>query len=57
MLVATTIIENGIDIPRANTIIINRADNYVFPSCYQLAPRRPLEPQGLRLPFDHSEAS
>ena len=28
VLVATTIIENGIDIPRANTIIINRADNY-----------------------------
>ena len=30
VLVATTIIENGIDIPRANTIIINRADQYVF---------------------------
>ncbi|HVF29400.1 MAG TPA: DEAD/DEAH box helicase, partial [Pyrinomonadaceae bacterium] len=28
ILVATTIIENGIDIPRANTIIINRSDNY-----------------------------
>src|SRR5215510_1772775 len=28
VLVATTIIENGIDIPRANTIIINRADHY-----------------------------
>ena len=28
VLVATTIIENGIDIPRANTIIINRADKF-----------------------------
>ena len=26
ILVSTTIIENGLDIPRANTIIINRAD-------------------------------
>jgi len=26
VLVATTIVENGLDIPRANTILINRAD-------------------------------
>src|SRR4030095_1489304 len=36
VLVATTIIENGIDIPRANTIIINRADNYGLSQLYQL---------------------
>ncbi len=39
VLVATTIIENGIDIPRANTIIINRADNYGLSQLYQLRGR------------------
>jgi transcription-repair coupling factor (superfamily II helicase) len=39
VLVATTIIENGIDIPRANTIIINRSDNYGLAQLYQLRGR------------------
>jgi transcription-repair coupling factor (superfamily II helicase) len=39
VLVATTIIENGIDIPRANTIIINRADGYGLSQLYQLRGR------------------
>ncbi|HVF87064.1 MAG TPA: TRCF domain-containing protein, partial [Pyrinomonadaceae bacterium] len=39
VLVATTIIENGIDIPRANTIIINRADHYGLAQLYQLRGR------------------
>jgi transcription-repair coupling factor (superfamily II helicase) len=39
ILVATTIIENGIDIPRANTIIINRSDNYGLSQLYQLRGR------------------
>jgi transcription-repair coupling factor (superfamily II helicase) len=39
VLVATTIIENGIDIPRANTIIINRADKYGLSQLYQLRGR------------------
>lgn len=39
VLVATTIIENGMDIPRANTIIINRADNYGLSQLYQLRGR------------------
>jgi transcription-repair coupling factor (superfamily II helicase) len=39
VLVATTIIENGIDIPRANTIIINRADSYGLSQLYQLRGR------------------
>jgi len=39
VLVATTIIENGIDIPRANTIIINRADQYGLSQLYQLRGR------------------
>ncbi len=39
VLVATTIIENGIDIPRANTIVINRADAYGLSQLYQLRGR------------------
>ncbi len=39
VLVATTIIENGIDIPLANTIIINRADTYGLSQLYQLRGR------------------
>ncbi len=39
ILVATTIIENGIDIPLANTIIINRADAYGLSQLYQLRGR------------------
>ncbi len=39
ILVTTTIIENGIDIPLANTIIIDRADNYGLSQLYQLRGR------------------
>ena len=39
VLVCTTIIENGIDIPLANTIIINRADKYGLAQLYQLRGR------------------
>ncbi len=39
VLVATTIIENGIDIPNVNTIIIDRADNYGVSQLYQLRGR------------------
>jgi transcription-repair coupling factor (superfamily II helicase) len=39
VLVATTIIENGIDIPNVNTIIIDRADNYGLSQLYQLRGR------------------
>ncbi|HEY3130859.1 MAG TPA: transcription-repair coupling factor [Acidobacteriota bacterium] len=38
-LVCTTIIENGLDIPRANTILINRADRYGLSQLYQLRGR------------------
>ena len=34
MLLATTIVENGLDIPNANTIIINRADRYGLSQLY-----------------------
>ena len=39
VLVCSTIIENGIDIPRANTIIINRADCFGLAQLYQLRGR------------------
>ena len=39
VLVATTIIENGLDIPLANTILINRADRHGLAELYQLRGR------------------
>jgi transcription-repair coupling factor (superfamily II helicase) len=39
LLVATTIIENGIDIPNVNTIIINKADAFGLSQLYQLRGR------------------
>ncbi len=39
ILLATTIIENGLDIPNVNTIIINRADRYGLSQLYQLRGR------------------
>lgn len=39
ILIATTIIENGIDIPNTNTIIINQAQNYGLSDLHQLRGR------------------
>ncbi|MDD4108778.1 MAG: transcription-repair coupling factor, partial [Prolixibacteraceae bacterium] len=39
VLVATTIIESGLDIPNANTIIINHAENYGLSDLHQLRGR------------------
>jgi transcription-repair coupling factor (superfamily II helicase) len=39
VLVATTIIENGIDIPNVNTIIVNDADRFGLAQLYQLRGR------------------
>jgi transcription-repair coupling factor (superfamily II helicase) len=39
VLVATTIIENGLDIPLANTILIDRADRHGLSELYQLRGR------------------
>jgi transcription-repair coupling factor (superfamily II helicase) len=39
VLLATTIIENGLDIPNANTMIVNRSDRYGLSQLYQLRGR------------------
>jgi transcription-repair coupling factor (superfamily II helicase) len=39
MLVCTTIIESGLDVPSANTIIVNRADRFGLAQIYQLRGR------------------
>ena len=39
VLVSTAIIENGLDIPRVNTILINRADRFGLSDLYQLRGR------------------
>ena len=39
VLIATTIIESGIDIPNANTIIINQAQNFGLSDLYQMRGR------------------
>lgn len=39
ILIATTIIENGIDIPNANTIIVDKADHFGLAELYQLRGR------------------
>ena len=39
VLVSTTIVENGLDIGNANTIVINRADRYGLSQLYQLRGR------------------
>ena len=39
VLVCTTIIENGLDIPRANTLLVNQADRFGLAQLYQLRGR------------------
>ncbi len=39
VLLSTTIVESGLDIPRANTIVVNRADTFGLAQLYQLRGR------------------
>jgi transcription-repair coupling factor (superfamily II helicase) len=39
VIVTTTIVENGLDIPRANTILVHRADRFGLAQLYQLRGR------------------
>jgi len=39
VLVASTIVENGLDIPRVNTMLVNRADRFGLAQLYQLRGR------------------
>ena len=39
ILLCTTIVENGIDVPRANTIVVDRADRFGIADLYQLRGR------------------
>ncbi|MBF8188847.1 transcription-repair coupling factor [Nonomuraea sp. K274] len=39
LLVSTTIVESGLDIPNANTLIVDRADNYGLSQLHQLRGR------------------
>jgi transcription-repair coupling factor (superfamily II helicase) len=39
VLLTTTIIENGLDIPRVNTLVVNRADRFGLAQLYQLRGR------------------
>ena len=39
VLLSTTIVESGLDIPRANTLVINRADRFGLAQLYQLRGR------------------
>lgn len=39
VLISTTIIESGVDIPRANTILVDRADRFGLSDLYQLRGR------------------
>ena len=39
VLVSTTIVESGLDIPNANTLIVHRADNFGLAQLYQIRGR------------------
>ena len=55
VLLSTAIVESGLDVPNANTLIVHRADMFGLAQLYQLrGPRRPFE--GARLRLSHHTA-
>ena len=53
VLLSTTIVESGLDIPSANTLIVHRADRFGLAQLYQLRGRvGPVEGSRLRLSHD-----
>jgi transcription-repair coupling factor (superfamily II helicase) len=48
VFVCTTIVENGLDIPLANTMIIEHAERYGFGAVSAARARGPFEPARLR---------
>ena len=49
VLVSTTIIESGIDIPQANTLIVERSDALGLAQLHDQRARRPLGGDGPRI--------
>ena len=50
ILVCSSIIENGLDVPNANTLVVNRADHFGLSQLYQIrGPRGTVRPQSILL--------
>ena len=57
VLISTSIIENGIDMPRVNTLIVDRADHFGMAQLYQLRGRVGRSAQQAYAYFFHSPGS
>ena len=57
ILISTSIIENGIDMPRVNTLIVDRADHFGVAQLYQLRGRVGRSAQQAYAYFFHTPGS